>query len=69
MGGQASVMDISEVKKAIANKTIVNFLDSDYIVTACIMRLRDDKWQYTLELKDLNANNSVVVVEIEKVNI
>jgi len=60
-------MDIKDVKRAIADKKIVQYNNADYIVTACILRLRGNTWQYTLELKDLQANNSVVVVEIEKV--
>jgi len=60
-------MDIKDVKRAIADRKIVQYNNADYIVTACILRLKGREWQYTLELKDLKANNSVVIVEIEKV--
>ena len=60
-------MDIKDVKRAITDKKIVQYDNADYIVTACVLRLKGRVWQYTLELKDLKANNSVVVVEIERV--
>jgi len=60
-------MDIKDVKRAITDKKIVQYDNANYIVTACILRLRGREWQYTLELQDLKANNSVVIVEIEKV--
>jgi len=62
-------MDIKDVKRAIADRKIVQYNNADYIVTACILRLKGREWQYTLELKDLKANNSVVIVEIEKVEV
>lgn len=60
-------MKIEDVKRAITDRKIIQYNNADYIITACILRLRGNTWQYTLELKDLKANNSVVVVEIEKV--
>jgi len=60
-------MDIKDVKRAITDRKIVQYDNADYIITACILRLKGSTWQYTLELKDLKANNSVVVVEIERV--
>jgi len=62
-------MDIKDVKRAITDKKIVRYDNADYIVTACILRLRGGTWQYTLELQDMKANNSVVIVEIEKVEV
>jgi len=62
-----SIMDIKDVKRAITDKKIVKYDNANYIVTACILRLKGDKWQYTLELKDLKANNSVRIVNMEKV--
>jgi hypothetical protein len=48
-------MDIKDVKPAMANKTKVKFEGTDYTITACILRLIDRQWQYTVELKDLKA--------------
>jgi len=62
-------MDIKDVKRVIANKTIAQYDNTDYIVTACILRLKGREWQYTLELKDLQAKNSVVIVNMESVEV
>jgi hypothetical protein len=52
----------------MAHKTLVTYGGIDYTVTACIMRIRDGRWYYQLELHDLNAN-SVTVAEMEKVSL
>jgi len=62
-------MDIKDVKRVIANKTIVQYDNTDYIVTACILRLKGREWQYTLELKDLKAKASVLIVNMESVEV
>lgn len=58
-------MKIEEVKKTIAQKTLVTYDNTDYTVTACILRLKGREWNYTLELKDLKAN-SVRIVPMEQ---
>ena len=60
-------MDIKEVKEAITKGKLVTYDDSNYIVTAYILRF-NGKWQHLLELKDLKAN-SVRIVPIEKVEV
>jgi hypothetical protein len=61
-------MDVKEVKEVIASRKLVTYDNTDYIVTAYILRLIDRKWQHTLELKDLKAN-SVRIVLMEKVEV
>ena len=61
-------MKIEEVKKVIAQKTLVTYDNTDYTVTACILRLKGREWNYALELKDLKAN-SVRIVNMDKVKI
>mgnify|MGYP000999948490 FL=1 len=60
-------MDIKEVKEAITKGKLVTYDDSNYIVTAYILRF-NGKWQHLLELKDLKAN-SVRIVPMEKVEV
>lgn len=61
-------MKMSEVKKVIAEQIPVKFKDITYYTTACIMRLRNSKWVYFLELHDLKAN-SVIIAPLDKVDI
>jgi len=61
-------MKIEEVKKVIAHRTLVTYDNTDYTVTACILRLKGREWKHTLELKDLKAN-SVRIVNMDKVKI
>ena len=61
-------MKIEEVKKTIAQKTLVTYDNTDYTVTAYILRIIKGKWQHTLELKDLKAN-SMRIVPMEKVEV
>ena len=60
-------MDIKTVKEAITKGKLVTYDDSNYIVTAYILRF-NGKWQHLLELKDLKAN-SVRIVPMEKVEV
>ena len=60
-------MDIKEVKEAITKGKLVAYDDSNYIVTAYILRFNNG-WQHLLELKDLKAN-SVRIVPMEKVEV
>lgn len=62
-------MDIKQVKPAIADKTKVKYEGTDYIITACILRLVDKNWCYQLELKELKVKNSVAIADMEKVEI
>lgn len=61
-------MDIKEVKEAIASRKLVTYDNTNYTVTAYILRLIDRKWQHTLELKDLKTN-SVRTVPMGKVEV
>jgi len=60
-------MDIKTVKEALSKGKLVTYDNSNYNVTAYILRF-NGKWQHTLELKDLKAN-SVRIVPIEKVEV
>jgi len=59
-------MQIAEVKKHMASKTKVKYAGGDYIITACIMRIRGGNWYYQLELKDVKANG-VIITNMEVV--
>ena len=61
-------MELSEVKQAIAKKTVITWDGGNYYVTACILRIRDNRWYYYLELQDHQAN-SVVIVPMEDINL
>ena len=62
-------MELNEVKQAIATKKVIQYDNTDYIVTAYILRFRGREWQHLLELKDLKAKSSVVIVEMKKVEV
>jgi len=59
-------MQITDIKPAIAARTVVTHNGIDYYITGCIMRLRDGEWKYTVELRGLKAN-SVTIAKIENV--
>ena len=61
-------MDVKAVKEVIANKKLVTYDNSNYTVTAYILRFNNGKLRHTLELKDLKAN-SVRIVPMEKVEV
>lgn len=60
-------MEISEVKQALISKKLVKYDDSDYTVTAYMLRFDGKNMKHLLELKDLKAKNSVRIVEMAKV--
>ena len=62
-------MDIKQAKPVMARKTKVTFDGTDYIVTACILRLKGKEWYYQLELKELKAKNSVIIADMERVEV
>lgn len=62
-------MELKDVKQAIANKTIAKYKDTDYKITAYILRLNGREWQHLVELKDLKAKSSVIITDIKKVGI
>lgn len=64
-------MDISEVKAALGKK--VHFCDdrlhcdADYILTGCIIRRSEHgRFFYQAEIQDLNRQNSVCIVSLDK---
>lgn len=57
-------MQVSEVKSAFGK--IVNYAGSKYRLTAYILRSRNGKLLYQLELSDLKAN-SVLIAPMEEV--
>ncbi len=61
-------MDVKAVKEVISNKKLVTYDNSNYTVTAYILRFNGKAWQHTLELKDLKAN-SVRIVLMAKVEV
>lgn len=66
-------MDISRVKfnlnKKVRLKLERHFVDTEYILTGCILRKNPDnnKLFYQAELKDLNAK-SVIIASLEDVS-
>ena len=56
-------MEVKDVKQAIANGTIVRWDNTNYKLTAYILRLNGREWQHLVELKDLKAKSSVVIVK------
>lgn len=63
-------LKIEDVKPAISKRTIVTYNDTEYTVSAVIMRIhhKEMKWYYQLELRDLKAN-SVCIADMEKVEV
>lgn len=62
-------MELKDVKQAIANGTIVKYDNTNYKITAYILRLNGREWQHLLELKDLKTKSSVVIVKIKDVEV
>lgn len=60
-------MELAEVKQALISKQLVKYDDSDYMVTAYILRFDGKSMKHLLEIKDMKAKNSVRIVEMEKV--
>jgi hypothetical protein len=60
-------MELKTVKEALTKGKLVTYDNSDYVITAYILRF-NGKWQHLLELKDLKAN-SVRIVPIERVEV
>lgn len=61
-------MKIEQVKPAMSTRQPVQYAGADYYITACIMRLVNGEWRYSLELHDLRAN-SVTIARIEEVEL
>lgn len=64
-------MDLKEVKKNL-NKEVrlvdnKNNIDSTFILTACILRKKDDEIFYTVELQDRKAKNSVLICGLDDI--
>ena len=65
-------MKIEEVKRNLNKKVHIkdgkNYIDNDYIFTACILR-RDDKGKffYQAELQDLKHCRSILICKLEDV--
>jgi hypothetical protein len=59
-------MLLQDIKPAISTRKPVSCNGVDYYITACIMRLVNGEWRYSLELHDMAAN-SVTVAAIEDV--
>ena len=67
-GDGKSFMELKELKPAIARHLLAECDGVRYTVNAGIIRVKENKWQYYAELKDLKAN-SVTIAEIEKVRL
>ncbi len=61
-------MDMAQVKHAMATQARVRYRGIEYYITACIMRLKNTKWIYELELHSFTAN-SVTIAEMERVEV
>ena len=64
-------MDISEVKAALGKRVRYKndrlFCDADYILTGCIIRRSErGTFFYQAEIQDLRQQNSVSIVDLEK---
>lgn len=64
-------MDLKEVKRNL-NKEVrlvdrKSNIDSVYILTACILRKKDDEIFYTVELQDRKAKNSVLISGLDDI--
>ena len=64
-------MDLKEVKRNL-NKEVKlvdqkNNIDSVFILTACILRKKDDEIFYTVELQDRKAKNSVLICGLDDI--
>jgi hypothetical protein len=62
-------MELKDVKQAITSKTIVKYDNTNYKITAYILRLNGREWQHLVELKDLKAKSSVRIVKIKDVEV
>lgn len=58
-------MQLSEVKRAMAEKTKIIYEDGEYYVSACIMRIYRNAWYYQIELHSF-ITSSIVIVDMEK---
>ncbi|MHC1696433.1 MAG: hypothetical protein AB9835_14440 [Eubacteriales bacterium] len=58
-------MDIADVKRLL--NTVVSWHDTSYIFAGCILRLNEQGFFYTAELRDMRANHSLVVARLEEV--
>lgn len=59
-------MKLDQVKKIMSDKVKVKYMGNEYYITACIMRIYQNRWYYQLELMDMNLN-SVVIANMEMV--
>lgn len=64
-------MDIIEVKAALGKRVRYKndrlFCDADYILTGCIIRRSErGKFYYQAEIQDLRQQNSVSIVDLDK---
>ena len=60
---------LKAVKHAIATKTTVYYQGAAYKPTACILRYIGGEWLYSVELTDVKAKSSRIIVKIKKVEI
>lgn len=58
-------MDISRVKFNLGRKVIYH--DTEYVLSACIIRASEQGYFYQAELKDLSALHSVIVARLSEV--
>jgi len=60
-------MQLTDVKKAMAHKLPVRYMDIDFeYIQSCILWIKDNEWQYSLELY---KNNSVVRAKMNDVEV
>lgn len=60
-------MELTEVKEALYKKELVEYDESSYTITAYILRFDGKEFKHLLELKDLKAKSSVIIVDMKKV--
>lgn len=58
-------MDISRVKLNLGRKVIYH--DTEYMLSACIIRTSEQGYFYQAELKELSALNSVIIARLSEV--
>lgn len=63
-------MDISRVKCNLNHKVKLildrHYVNTEYLLTGCILRRGDTKYYYQAELKDIN-NNSVIIANLDNI--
>lgn len=56
-------MDISKVKRNLGRKILYN--DTEYVLSACIIRISEEGFFYQAEIQDITALRSVVICRLE----